>query len=159
MLLRHVLAILILPFTVTVVVPAALLARDGAHAPLLSRLGGVLLALAGLFLVIRTIGYFATRGRGTLAPWDPPRHLVVSGIYRRVRNPMISGVLLILAGEALWFSSAPLALWFGAVFAINALYIPLVEEPMLRRRFGAEYETYARNVPRWVPRSSPWQPE
>ena len=156
MLLRHLLAILILPFTVTVVVPAALLGGDGTDAPLLFRLCGALLALAGLLLVARTIAHFATRGQGTLAPWDPPRRLVVRGIYRRVRNPMISGVLLVLAGEALWFASASLALWAAAFFGLNALYIPLVEEPALRRRFGAEYEAYEHNVPRWIPRRSPW---
>ena len=72
---------------------------------------------------------FARVGKGTLAPWDATQRLVVVGPYRYVRNPMISGVLAILLGETLAFWSAPLLAWFAAVFAVNAIYMPLVEEP------------------------------
>jgi protein-S-isoprenylcysteine O-methyltransferase Ste14 len=82
----------------------------------------------------------------------------VIGPYRHVRNPMISGVLSILLGEAALFASPPLVLWFATVFAVNAAYFPLVEEPGLRRRFGAEYDAYRANVPRWLPRFRPWEP-
>ena len=71
---------------------------------------------------------------------------------------MISGVLAILLGEAAFFASAPLLFWFAAVFIVNAVYFPLAEEPGLRRRFGAEYDAYRANVPRWVPRLRPWEP-
>ncbi|HEX6925123.1 MAG TPA: isoprenylcysteine carboxylmethyltransferase family protein, partial [Longimicrobiaceae bacterium] len=98
------------------------------------------------------------RGRGTLAPWDPPRRLVITGVYRHVRNPMISGVILILAGESLAFSSAALGTWTAVVLIVNAVYIPVVEEPGLARRFGEEYEAYRAHVPRWVPRLRPWNP-
>jgi protein-S-isoprenylcysteine O-methyltransferase Ste14 len=104
----------------------------------------------------RTITLFASVGRGTLAPWDPTRRLVVRGPYRHVRNPMISGVLSILLGEAALLGSFPLLAWFGVFFAANAIYMPLVEEPGLERRFGDDYRTYKRNVPRWVPRRKPW---
>lgn len=100
----------------------------------------------------------ATVGRGTLAPWDPTSRLVVRGPYRHVRNPMISGVLLVLLGEAAFLGSLPVLAWFAAVLAVNAVYFPLVEEPGLSRRFGEDYERYRANVPRWVPRLRPWEP-
>jgi protein-S-isoprenylcysteine O-methyltransferase Ste14 len=156
---RHVRAIGLLPATVTVVVPAFLLSRNGldlAAWPL--ALVGVTLVAAGLVLVGWTVALFARIGRGTLAPWDPTSRLVVAGPYRHVRNPMISGVLAILLGEAALFGSLPLLVWFGTVFLLNAIYFPLVEEPGLRERFGEDYERYRANVPRWLPRLRPWEP-
>jgi protein-S-isoprenylcysteine O-methyltransferase Ste14 len=156
---RHLLAIGLLPVTVTVVVPALVLWRSGADVAAwpLAVLGVTLIAL-GLALVAWTVALFATVGRGTLAPWDPTSRLVVRGPYRHVRNPMISGVLAILLGEAALFGSVPLLVWFAAAFAVNAVYFPLVEEPGLRRRFGEEYDAYSANVPRWLPRLRPWEP-
>jgi protein-S-isoprenylcysteine O-methyltransferase Ste14 len=156
--LRHLISILILPFTVTVVVPFLLLPPSDARPSAVARLVGVLLLTLGLLLAATTIWHFAMRGRGTLAPWDPPRRLVVHGIYRYVRNPMISGVFLILLAQSLLIASVPVAVWAAAFFAVNATYIPLVEERGLLRRFGAEYELYRRNVPRWIPRRSAWNP-
>jgi protein-S-isoprenylcysteine O-methyltransferase Ste14 len=147
----------LLPFTVAVVVPGILLWRNGADLgawPL--ALAGLVLVALGLALVAWTVALFARIGRGTLAPWDPTSRLVVAGPYRHVRNPMISGVLAVLLGEAAVFASVPLLLWFAAVFLVNAVYFPLVEEPGLRRRFGDEYEAYRANVPRWIPRRRPW---
>jgi protein-S-isoprenylcysteine O-methyltransferase Ste14 len=112
----------------------------------------------GLLLMYRTISLFASFGEGTLAPWDPPRRLVVRGVYRRVRNPMISGVFSVLLGEAALLGSPPVLLWFLIVFAVNAVYIPLIEERGLSERFGEEYLDYRRNVPRWLPRPRPWSP-
>jgi protein-S-isoprenylcysteine O-methyltransferase Ste14 len=156
---RHLLAIGLLPVTVTAVVPGLVLWRSGAdvRAWPLAVLGVTLIAL-GLALVAWTVALFATVGRGTLAPWDPTSRLVVRGPYRHVRNPMISGVLAILLGEAALFGSIPLLVWFAAAFAVNAVYFPLVEEPGLRRRFGEEYDAYSANVPRWLPRLRPWEP-
>ncbi|MBV9107942.1 MAG: isoprenylcysteine carboxylmethyltransferase family protein, partial [Gemmatimonadetes bacterium] len=108
---------------------------------------------------VRTIALFATRGRGTLAPWDPPRRLVVEGIYRHVRNPMISGVIAIVLGEAAILGLRSVAGFAAIVISINAIYIPLLEEPQLRQRFGGDYDEYRRNVPRWVPRLRPWIPK
>ena len=154
---RHALAIGLLPVVVTLVVPAAIVRQDRPVEVrwALALPGGVLIA-AGLALVVWTIALFGTVGKGTLAPWDPTSRLVVRGPYRHVRNPMISGVLGILLGEAVLLGSVPLLIWFGLVFAVNAVYMPLVEEPGLRRRFGEDYETYKANVPRWVPRLRPW---
>ncbi len=152
-------AVLLLPFTVTVVVPALILWWSGeTHVAMPLVLLGLVLLAIGLVLVVWTIRLFSTVGEGTLAPWDPTAKLVVVGPYRHVRNPMISGVCFVLAGEAVALGSPPLGLWFAAVAGVNAVYIPLVEEPGLRRRFGERYDTYAANVPRWVPRLRAWNP-
>lgn len=161
--LRHALAVLLLPAMATIVVPSWLVGRDGAWplaAPLALALrgAGVVLVAGGLGLMYRTIALFATVGRGTLAPWDPPRTLVVRGVYRHVRNPMISGVLAILLGEALLFRSTLQLGWFLGFWLLNAVYIPLVEEPMLVSRFGDDYRRYRAQVPRWIPRRTPWSP-
>jgi protein-S-isoprenylcysteine O-methyltransferase Ste14 len=152
---RHLAAILLLPGIVTIGVPALIVWQTGADVGLFALIGIPLVAI-GLLLLASTIKLFASVGRGTLAPWDPTTRLVVRGPYRYVRNPMISGVLFVLLGEAALASSVPLLLWFGAVFAVNAVYLPLVEEPGLSRRFGDDYATYKAHVPRWVPRTRPW---
>jgi protein-S-isoprenylcysteine O-methyltransferase Ste14 len=118
---------------------------------------GILCVCPGLLLMVATIRLFMTVGKGTLAPWNPPQHLVVRGVYRYVRNPMISGVLFVLLGESLLTASLPLFYMFLVAVIINAIYIPLSEEPGLVERFGDEYLTYKRNVPRWIPRLSPWE--
>ena len=107
--------------------------------------------------VVWTTVLFVRVGRGTLAPWDPTATLVVQGPYRHVRNPMISGVLFLLLGEAVLLGSWPLVAWFAAVAAVNAVYLPLVEEPGLVSRYGADYERYREAVPRWVPRLRAWK--
>jgi protein-S-isoprenylcysteine O-methyltransferase Ste14 len=101
---------------------------------------------------------FFADGEGTLAPWDPPRRLVVRGPYRYVRNPMISCVVFIVLAEALLLDSRSHLSWALLFAGINMLYIPLLEEPGLRARFGAAYEDYCRHVPRLVPRLRPWNP-
>jgi protein-S-isoprenylcysteine O-methyltransferase Ste14 len=165
--LRHLLSILLLPFTVTVVVPAWLVRGAGGVRPgwrfaepwrALAIAAGIALIAAGLAMLARTIALFATRGRGTLAPWDPPRRLVVAGVYRHVRNPMISGVIAIVAGESLLLGVRSVAEWAAIFAAVNFIYIPLLEELVLRERFGADYDAYRRHVPRWLPRLRPWAP-
>jgi protein-S-isoprenylcysteine O-methyltransferase Ste14 len=156
--LRHVLAIGLLPGVVAGVVPALIVWGEGIAAWPLALAGAVVIAV-GVALIVQTVALFATVGRGTLAPWDPTARLVVRGPYRRVRNPMISGVLCVLLGEAALFASPALLGWFGVVLAINAVYFPLVEEPGLRQRFGADYEAYRAAVPRWLPRLRPWEPD
>jgi len=162
-LLRHLVAIAVLPFMVTVVIPIWLMARyetpvvPGAALMLLPIMGVITIGL-GLFLFAHSLGRFATEGEGTLAPWDPPRKLVVRGPYRFVRNPMISGVILILIGETMLFQSPALGAWALTFFAINAVVIPLIEEPQLRDRFGEAYIEYCNHVPRLIPRTTPWIP-
>jgi len=148
--LRHLAAIVLLPGTVTVLVPALLL-DDTGLAPWPLALLGALLIAAGVGMIAWTVSLFVRIGRGTLAPWDPTSRLVVRGPYRHVRNPMISGVLAVLLGEAALFGSLAVLAWWATVFAINAVYFVHVEEPGLRDRFGAEYEAYAARVPRWLP--------
>jgi protein-S-isoprenylcysteine O-methyltransferase Ste14 len=164
MLLRHLVAIAILPLTVTVLVPLWLTRRYGIVPSLGSSSGalilqgsGLLLLMAGLLLFFSSLRRFAVEGRGTLGPWDPPRRLVVQGPYRFVRNPMISGVVFLLVAEAMLLRSMPHVLWSLAFLAINLLYIPLLEEPSLRLRFGEAYREYCRHVPRMFPRLRPWE--
>jgi protein-S-isoprenylcysteine O-methyltransferase Ste14 len=156
--LRQARAIVLLPFMVTIVMPALIVAWTGDARLWWGSAFGLTLLAIGLVLVAWTIRLFSTVGDGTIAPWDPTRKLVVMGPYRHVRNPMISGVAFVLAGEAVLLGSPPLALWFAAVVVVNAVYLPLVEEPGLRSRFGEDYEIYAANVPRWLPRLRPWRP-
>jgi protein-S-isoprenylcysteine O-methyltransferase Ste14 len=155
---RHVAAVVACPGAVTLLVPALVLWSTGAGIEPLGLLGLPLIAV-GLLLVVSTVRLFATVGRGTLAPWDPTTRLVVRGPYRYVRNPMISGVLFILLGEAALFGSLALLVLLGLVLAVNAVYLPLVEEPGLQRRFGEEYERYRAHVPGWIPRVRPWRGE
>jgi protein-S-isoprenylcysteine O-methyltransferase Ste14 len=163
---KHLRAILLLPGMVLVVIPATLLWLAGlgsfhlwqsfpASRLILSIIGIICICL-GLALMIATIRLFVMVGKGTLAPWEPPQRLVVQGVYRHVRNPMISGVFCVLLGESLLTGSVPLFRWFLIVAIINAIYIPLSEETGLVKRFGDEYLTYKRNVPRWIPRLTPW---
>lgn len=107
------------------------------------------LGVAGVAWCLRD---FAVVGRGTPAPFDPPRQLVATGLYRSVRNPMYLSALLLLVGEALLLE-APGLLGYAAVFWIVVhLFVVLYEEPTLRRLFGEPYERYRQSVPRWLPR-------
>src|SRR5512145_1804428 len=143
------LSVLILPTTVVVLIPVWI-AREWrvgtgwprSLADWVAVLAGGLALAIGLALFVASLLHFAREGRGTLAPWDPPRRLVVRGPYRYVRNPMITGVLFILTGLALVMRSAPHGVWAGTFLLVNAIYIPLVEEPMLAVRFGGDYERY-----------------
>ena len=158
-------AIIILPGTALVLIPAIILwaTADSSQAGVLATLSqpGFWFALAiggtGLFFAVWTGTLFVTRGDGTPAPWDPPQKLVIRGPYRHVRNPMISSVLLLLLAEALLFQSWPLAIWMLVFFTVNAVYFPWIEEKGLERRFGEDYRTYKANVPRWIPRLRPWR--
>lgn len=146
------LASLALPLTAAGVVPLAILGElPRGLPPARAALGGAL-ALAGLGLLAWTVALFVRVGRGTLAPWDPTRALVVAGPYAHVRNPMIGGVLAVLVGEAVATASTGVAAWAAAFLAVNHAWFLAVEEPGLRARFGAEYDAYAREVGRWIPR-------
>ncbi len=159
---------LLLPIVVLVVLPVAILLSTGwprSSWPVtpLRNTGfsavGLLFVLAGLLLMGSTIRLFARRGEGTLAPWDPPKLLVVRGIYRHVRNPMHTGVFAVLFGEAFLLRSTALLILGIGVVLVHLLYIPLSEERGLEARFGEAYREYKRNVPRWIPRVKPWKAE
>jgi protein-S-isoprenylcysteine O-methyltransferase Ste14 len=163
--LRHLLSVLILPTTVMVVVPVWISRRYGVPVDWPSGLLDGAVAIAGLFVLMLGLSLFAaslhhffTEGRGTLAPWDPPRRLVVRGPYRYVRNPMISGVIFTLTGIALSIRSWPHAKWALLFLGLNLIFIPLLEEPELEMRFGDDYRQYRSAVPRFIPRLRPWDP-
>lgn len=113
---------------------------------------GFLVILPGVLLLGACIVEFARSGRGTLAPVDPPKELVVQGLYRFVRNPMYLSVSLIVLGEALAAASLPLLLYWAVWFLVANLFVIGYEEPNLRQRFGASYDAYTRRVGRWLPR-------
>lgn len=112
---------------------------------------GLLGICAGAALLGMCVWEFARSGRGTLSPADPPRELVVRGLYRYVRNPMYLSVTAIVLGETLLDGSRALLLYWGAWFVGANLFVVLYEEPALRRRFGPSYDEYARRVRRWLP--------
>jgi protein-S-isoprenylcysteine O-methyltransferase Ste14 len=123
----------------------------------LTRALGILLVVAGVPGVVDSFARFALQGRGTPAPVAPPQHLVVTGLYRHVRNPMYVSVVAIICGQALLFGDWRLIV-YGALFWLGChAFVVLYEEPALAHSFGAEYEAFRANVPRWIPRARPWQ--
>jgi protein-S-isoprenylcysteine O-methyltransferase Ste14 len=165
MIFRHLLSIAALPFVVTVVVPTWLARRDGialaigaTTTQVMAQAAGIVLLSVGLLLFASSLRRFNAEGEGTLAPWDPPRRLVLHGPYRYVRNPMISGVIFILFGEALLVLSRPHLIWAVVFLAMNFVSIPLFEEPTAERsvRRGVRRVLSARS--RFIPRLRPWHP-
>ena len=156
--------LILLPGTVLVFIPAAIIAltKDSHFSAKLIASGqtlfwlALLSAFSGLALSIWALTLFLKVGQGTPAPWDPPKKLVVRGPYRYVRNPMITGALLMLLAEAMLLQSWPIAIWFVLFFIGNSVYFPLVEERGLEKRFGDDYREYKANVPRWIPRLRAW---
>ena len=162
---RLVRTIIVLPGTVLFFIPALILmfTANSRFPPELITPSQICFWLAllaagtGVALCVWTAKLFTKYGDGTPAPWDPPRKLVIIGPYRYVRNPMISGVLLLLLAEALLFHSWPITAWMILFLVGNAIYFPLVEEKGLEKRFGDEYLEYKARVPRWIPRLRPWE--
>jgi protein-S-isoprenylcysteine O-methyltransferase Ste14 len=116
------------------------------------QLTGMLLGASGAALALTCILTFVFVGRGTPAPFDPPRRLVVRGPYRLVRNPMYLGAGLALAGAAAFYQSLPLLVYTALFLLISHLFVVLYEEPALRQTFERDYESYCRRVGRWWPR-------
>jgi protein-S-isoprenylcysteine O-methyltransferase Ste14 len=115
---------------------------------------GLVLMVAGTTLLMTCIWEFAASGHGTLGPPDPPKTLVVRGLYRYVRNPMYLSVATLLVGEELIVQALPLLLYFVMWFSAVNVFVLAYEEPVLRAKFGVSYEQYARSVGRWLPRFS-----
>lgn len=122
------------------------------------RLVGVLLILAGVSVLIQAFVRFVVEGFGTPVPVAAPEHLVVGGLYRHVRNPMYVALLAIVVGEALLFGQLGPAVYAAVLWGVAAAFVRWREEPVLARRFGAEYDAYRLAVPAWWPRLRPWQP-
>jgi protein-S-isoprenylcysteine O-methyltransferase Ste14 len=121
------------------------------------RLAGVALIVLGTCALLESFVRFALQGRGTPAPILPTEHLVVTGLYRYVRNPMYVGVISVITGQGLLFGNASLLGYGAAVWLGFFLFVMAYEEPTLRRTFGTEYENFCAQVPRWVPRLRAWR--
>ncbi|HKO05955.1 MAG TPA: isoprenylcysteine carboxylmethyltransferase family protein [Candidatus Acidoferrales bacterium] len=139
---------------VLIYLPARLLSWSGIVRPAaigVPQIAGMVIGAAGAAVALWCIFTFAIRGRGTPAPFDPPRRLVIQGPYRFVRNPMYIGAGLALSSAALFYQSWPLLGYAGFFFLATHLFVVGYEEPTLRQIFGQEYEAYCRHVSRWWP--------
>lgn len=151
--LRALISFLVLPGIVAFLAPALLVGSIGGRT---LHGEGVAVSLAGVLVLLWCVRDFYVAGKGTLAPWDPPRHLVRVGLYRVSRNPMYVGVLLILIGWTLAFRSRSLLIYASVVAILFHLRVVLSEEPWLARTFPGEWPRFKSQVPRWlsrVPRS------
>ena len=126
--------------------------------PLALKALGVLVMAAGALVLLGSFARFALEGLGTPAPVAPTRRLIVTGAYRYVRNPMYLAVAALILGQALLLGQVQLVAYALAFAVAVVTFVRLYEEPALRRQFGAQYEAYARAVPRWWPRLHPWTP-
>jgi protein-S-isoprenylcysteine O-methyltransferase Ste14 len=158
--IRALFFVALLPGTIAGYVPyLILLSSHELHLPPLSAsaVAASLLILAGTLILLRCVWDFFATGKGTLAPVDPPRHLVVAGLYRYTRNPMYNGVLAILLGQAWFFSSASILTYAGVVFVAFHLFVIVYEEPTLEEQFRESYQAYRQSVPRWGFTSRPYK--
>jgi protein-S-isoprenylcysteine O-methyltransferase Ste14 len=142
--------------------PARLLEWAGVSRP--SQMGwigllGIAIGVLGLGLAVWCVVTFAVIGRGTPAPFDPPRRLVIRGPYRFVRNPMYIGAVGALAGAAIYFRTWWLVAFAAGFFGVTHLFVVGYEEPTLLRDFGQEYRGYRGAVRRWWPRRTAYEPD
>ena len=164
MLRRWIIPIIVLPETVLIGVPSLLLwltnntkaAAEIAGVETWNFWVAVLIGIPGFVLAFSAMKMFFKFGEGTAAPWDPPRKFVVKGAYRWVRNPMLSGVIILLFAMSLALQSWAIAIWGAVFFCGNTIYFRFSEEPRLLERFGDDYRRYCEYVPRWIPRLRPW---
>lgn len=132
--------------------------RDPMPGWIVARVLGVLLIAAGLVVVVHAFYRFVVEGLGTPLPAAAPKHLVVGGFYRHVRNPMYVAVLAVVLGQALLLAQWNLVVYAAIVWAVTASFVRYYEEPHLLHEFGADYDTYRHAVPAWLPRLRPWTP-
>ena len=118
---------------------------------------GMLLIVAGLPGLIDSFARFALQGLGTPAPVAPPQNLVVTGLYRYVRNPMYVAVVAVILGQGMLFGDRRLLIYGGLMWLAFHVFVLAYEEPVLADTFGARYDDFRANVPRWIPRLSPWR--
>jgi protein-S-isoprenylcysteine O-methyltransferase Ste14 len=151
---------IVAPVTVAGVIPWLITHwefRPAFLAAELTRLAGVALIIAGMPGLLDSFTRFALEGLGTPAPIAPTRNLVLSGLYRHVRNPMYVAVVAIIFGQALLFADWRLFAYGALIWLAFHIFVLAYEEPTLRQSYGAEYESYLANVPRWLPRFTPWR--
>ena len=154
LLLKNTFLAILLPGTVTIWIPWLLLHHAQVSLQWNLWCAPALLPLVlGASVLLRCIWDFGASGKGTLAPIDPPKHLVVRGLYRYVRNPMYIGVLLAVLGEAWLFRSGALLVHAGVFLVVVHGFVLLYEEPHLQRQFGSSYTNYCQSVNRWLPRN------
>jgi protein-S-isoprenylcysteine O-methyltransferase Ste14 len=157
-LLGSALFFLVAPSTLAGLIPWAMTGWQGpADALPLVVLGGGVTAL-GFALLVECFGRFAIQGRGTPAPIAPPDRLVVTGAYRRVRNPMYVAIVSMVLGQAALFADWRLAAYAVALWAFFHVWVLAYEEPTLRGQFSEDYAAFCAAVPRWRPRLKPWTP-
>jgi protein-S-isoprenylcysteine O-methyltransferase Ste14 len=158
---RSLLYVILLPGTVAGYVPLLILrSSHEAISPGLS-VGSLLaacLTLVGACVLLRCVWDFFHVGRGTLAPFDAPTRLVITGLYRFTRNPMYNGVLAVIIGEAWLFRNIALLKYAGLVFVMFHLWVIVYEEPVLQSQFGESFRAYRRAVPRWGFTAQPFAP-
>jgi protein-S-isoprenylcysteine O-methyltransferase Ste14 len=123
----------------------------------LFRVGGGMLITLGVIGLLDSFVRFALQGVGTPAPVFPTRHLVVTGLYRYVRNPMYVAVAITILGQGLLFGNVALLEYGGLVWLLFHVFVLIYEEPTLRTSFGSEYKSFCAEVPRWIPRFTPWR--
>jgi protein-S-isoprenylcysteine O-methyltransferase Ste14 len=134
--------------------PGQLLSWSGIARPTVTgplQIAGMIIGGIGAAIALWCIFAFAAIGKGTPAPFDPPRRLVIEGPYRFVRNPMYIGATLGLAGAAIFYGSLTLSIYTASFLLAAHLFVVVYEEPTLRKSFGADYEAYCQRVRRWVP--------
>ena len=140
---------------VLVYLPGRFLSWSGIVAPATTgapQLAGMIMVTIGTAIALWCVFAFVFIGKGTPAPFDPPKRLVIRGPYRFVRNPMYIGAGMTLAGAALYYQSPSILIYTCLFFLITHLFVVSYEEPTLRRTFGDEYEAYFCRVSRWLPR-------
>jgi protein-S-isoprenylcysteine O-methyltransferase Ste14 len=155
--IRAILAFLALPCVFAGLVPLLLLARDSSRQ--LGSQWGALPMTVGVVILAGAVRDFFVFGHGTLAPWDPPKKLVVSGLYRYVRNPMYVGISILLLGWSGLTGSKWLMIYSVLLLIAFHLRIIVYEERILARTFPEDWAAYSRAVRRWIPRLTPWAPE
>ena len=150
--LRALLFLILLPGTVAGYIPFRIVRTAGGASSIgvsVASIASVCLIALGLWVLLRCVWDFFSIGRGTLAPLDPPKRLVVTGLYKFTRNPMYNGVLAVLLGEAWLFRSTTLLQYAAVMFVLFNLVVLVYEEPALQSQFGESYRAYRRKVPRW----------
>ena len=123
----------------------------------LTRILGGILIIVGVPGLVDSFARFALQGLGTPAPIAPTQNLVVTGLYRYVRNPIYIAVVAVILGQAILFGDWRLMTYGGLMWLAFHAFVLAYEEPVLAQQFGAEYEDFRANVPRWIPRLSPWR--
>ena len=139
---------------VLIYAPARLLERAGIVSPEtigVQQIAGIVIGTLGMAVALWCVFTFTSKGKGTPAPFDAPRKLVVQGPYRYIRNPMYLGAGVALAAAALYYGSMTLLVYTGLFLLLTHLFVMWYEEPTLRRTFGQEYENYRQLVGRWWP--------